>query len=658
MFEEERKMAFVNPYPHVFSPLKVGNQTLKNRIEFSPLVSNMVTKEGEITQDYINFVEMQAKSGAALITIGATPVNRGLAREYHSEVNVCDDAMLNGLHRLTETAHIFGAKLSVELFHSGLGGDPALSGEKYVLGPSNFPIPNQAQYVKVMDQEDMEAVIADFVDAAKRCKEAGFDFIMVHAAHGNLLAQFLSQRTNQRNDMYGGSMENRRRFPLMVLKAVREAVGPKMGIEMRISGDEIVEDGMRIDETIEFIKKAQEYIDLVHVSAGLIVEYRAQFYVMPPYYREKGCNVKYARAVKQCPDIHIPVTTVGGIVSCDMAEKILEEGSADMCAMARALLCDPDLLNKSYRGHAEDARPCLRCWGCADTFGAYTRCAVNPQLSRSEKYATVHPAPVKKKVVVIGGGVAGCMAAKTLVQRGHDVVLFEKKDKVGGLLHDISNLSFKDDQRRHTEWLVRTTMNCGADIRLNTEATPELVMAENPDAIFVCTGSTVAKPPVPGINNKNVFNVMDVDSGRTPVKGKVVVCGGGVSGCECALQLAYDGNDVTVVDMLPADQFAGGLSMITRTMLMMLLEDNGVKLLGERMVNEINETGVVVGDKNWRKTLLEADYVVEAFGMKSTNDYARQYQELIPDVYIVGDANEVKNIKKANFDAYNLACNV
>ena len=187
---------------------------------------------------------------------------------------------------------------------------------------------------------------------------------------------------------------------------------------------------------------------------------------------------------------------------------------------------------------------------------------------------------------------------------------------------------------------------------------PELVMAENPDAIFVCTGSTVAKPPVPGINNKNVFNVMDVDSGRTPVKGKVVVCGGGVSGCECALQLAYDGNDVTVVDMLPADQFAGGLSMITRTMLMMLLEDNGVKLLGERMVNEINETGVVVGDKNWRKTLLEADYVVEAFGMKSTNDYARQYQELIPDVYIVGDANEVKNIKKANFDAYNLACNV
>ncbi len=647
-----------NPYPNVFSPLKVGAHTLKNRVEFSPLVSNMVTKDGEITQDYINFVETQAKTGAALITIGATPVNRGLAREYHSEVNVCEDAMLNGLHRLTETAHIFGAKMSVELFHSGLGGDPSLSGKPYVLGPSNFPIPNQIQHVKVMDQSDIEAVIADFVDAAKRCQQAGFDFVMLHAAHGNLLAQFLSERTNRRNDQYGGSIENRQRFPLMVLKAVREAVGPKMGIEMRISGDEIVEDGMRVEETIEFIKKAQEYIDLVHVSAGLIVEYRAQFYTMPPYYREKGCNVKYARAVKQCPDIHIPVTTVGGIVSCEMAEQIIAEGSADMCAMARALLCDPDLLNKSYRGRPQDVRPCLRCWGCADTFGAYTRCAVNPQLSRSDKYSTVHPAPKKKKVVVVGGGVAGMMATRTLVERGHDVVLFEKASRLGGLLHDISCLSFKDDQKRYADWSVRTTMACGADIRLNTEATPELVMVEKPDAIFVCTGSTVAKPPVPGLDGENVYNVMDVDSGRKNVKGKIVVCGGGVSGCECALQLAYDGNDVTVADMLPAEEFAAGLSMITRTMLLMLLEDNGVKLVGDRSVREINKDGVVVADRGWKTELLEADYVVEAFGMKSTNASAQAYRDLIPEVYIVGDASEVKNIKKANHDAYNLACNV
>ena len=648
---------WVNPYPNVFQPLKVGRQVLKNRIEFSPLVSNMVTKDGEITQDYINFVEMQAKAGVALLTLGATPINRGLAREYHSEVNVCDDAMIGGLLRLTEAAHIFGAKISVELFHSGLGGDTSLSGEDYVIGPSNFPIPNQVQKVKVMDRDDMDQVIADFVDAAKRCQRAGFDFILMHAAHGNLLAQFLSERTNKRNDLYGGSMENRQRFPLEVLKAVREAVGPEMGIEMRISGDEIVEDGMRIEETIEFIKKAQEYIDLVHVSAGLIVEYKAQFYVMPPYYRQKGCNVKYARAVKDCPDIHIPVTTVGRINTIDMAEDILKRGDADMVAMARALLCDPDLLNKAYRGHPEDIRPCLSCWGCAETFGSYTRCAVNPQLSRYEKYAVVHPAPVKKKVVVIGGGVAGMMAAKTLVERGHDVVLMEKNDHLGGLLPEISNLSFKEDQRRYLEWNVRTTMACGADIRLNCEATPENVMAEEPDAIFVCTGSKIAKPPVPGIDGPKVFNVMDVDSGRTPVKGKVVVCGGGVSGCECALDLAYAGNDVTIVDMIPAEDFAKSLSMITRTMLLMLLEENGVKMLGDRMVNEIAEDGVTVGDRNWRKEKLECDYVVEAFGMKSTNEYAQQFVQLIPEVYVVGDAKQVKNIKQANFDAYNLACN-
>ena len=282
---------------------------------------------------------------------------------------------------------------------------------------------------------------------------------------------------------------------------------------------------------------------------------------------------------------------------------------------------------------------------------------MNPQLSRYDKYATVHPAPVKKKVVVIGGGVAGMMAAKTLVERGHDVVLMEKRDHLGGLLPEISNLSFKEDQRRYCEWNVRTTMACGADIRLNCEATPESVMAEEPDAIFVCTGSVVAKPPVPGIDGANVYNVMDVDSGRTPVKGKVVVCGGGVSGCECALDLAYQGNEVTVVDMIPEEDFAKGLSMITRTMLLMLLEEHGVKLLGDRMVNEICEDGVVVGDRNWRKEKLDCDYVVEAFGMKSTNEFAEQFRMLIPEVYVVGDAKQVKNIKQANFDAYNLACN-
>ena len=655
---KENDMPAFNNYKYVFTPLKAGAHTLKNRIEWSPMVSNMVTKNGEITQDYVDFVERQAKSGCALITIGATPVDRGLAREYDSEVNVSEDSMLSGLHRITEAAHIYGAKMSVELFHSGLGTDLRLHDYPYGIAPSNFPVEGQNQYIKVMDQHDIEQVIAAFVDAACRCQQAGFDFVMIHAAHGNLLGQFLSARTNQRNDMYGGSMENRFRFPLMVCRAVREAVGPEMGIEMRISGDEIVEGGMRIDETIEFIKRAQEYIDLVHVSAGLIVEYRAQFYTMPPYYREKGCNVKYARAVKECPDIHIPVVTVGGINTVDMAEQILAEGSADMIAMARGLLADPDMLNKAWAGHPEDARPCLRCWGCAETFGAYTRCAVNPQICRSRNYAQVQPARQKKKVVVVGGGVAGMMAANTLVQRGHDVVLFEKKDRLGGLLHDICNLDFKDDLKRYVNWNVRTTMNCGADIRLNTEATPKLVMAEKPDAIVVTTGSVPVQPAIPGIDNANVRSVLDVDKTHRELSGRVVVCGGGVSGCECALQLAYDGCDVTVVDMLPAEKFASGLSMITRTMLLMLLSDNHVKLIGDCKVKAIQKKGVKVEDRNWTETVLPADFVVDAFGMKSTRPEAEAYRELIPEVYILGDASEVKNIKKANFDTYNICCNI
>jgi 2,4-dienoyl-CoA reductase-like NADH-dependent reductase (Old Yellow Enzyme family) len=235
-----------------------------------------------------------------------------------------------------------------------------------------------------MTQDEIVKVTWSFADCAKRLQRCGFDMVLIHAAHSNLLSQFLSPATNKRTDNYGGSFENRARFPLDVLKAVREAVGPNMAIDMRISGDEHVPDGQPLEEVIEFIKLAQEYIDIVHISAGWIVDCRTMYYTMPPYYRERGCNVHLARAVKQCPDIRIPVVTVGGLQTLDVAEKIISEGSADVVAMARALLSDPELIKKSYTGHPEDARPCLRCWECCrgDVY-SHIRCAVNPSLGRT-----------------------------------------------------------------------------------------------------------------------------------------------------------------------------------------------------------------------------------------------------------------------------------
>jgi NADPH-dependent 2,4-dienoyl-CoA reductase/sulfur reductase-like enzyme len=510
-----------------------------------------------------------------------------------------------------------------------------------------------------MDNHDIEDVVAHFADCAQRLKRCGFDGVLVHGAHGNLLAQFLSPLVNHRTDMWGGSFENRCRFPLLVLKTVRESVGSDFIVELRISGDEIVDGGMRIGEVIDFLKPAQQYIDLVTVSAGLIVDWKAQFFCMPPYFRPKGANIPYARAVKQDPDIHIPVSVVGGIVSAEMAERAISEGSVDMVAMARSLLADPKLLHKSYRGREEQVKPCLRCWSCAGGgFGGHIHCAVNPKLARSYRYSQVWPARTHKKAIVIGGGVAGTQAVRTLRARGHEVVLFEKSDRLGGHIRDICELPFKDDMKRYLAWLERETMACGADIRFHADATPEAVLRENPDAIVVAVGSVPARPPVPGITGDNVYNVLDVDSGRVKPRGRVVVCGGGLSGCESAIALAMEGCEVTVIDQIGARNFAFGTHRITRSMVFYLLEEYKVKLIGDHLVREIRADGVLVEGRDWSYQTFEADAVVDAFGMRKNSVAADPFLELIPDVYYIGDCAEVKNILYANLTAYDTCCNI
>jgi NADPH-dependent 2,4-dienoyl-CoA reductase/sulfur reductase-like enzyme len=381
---------------------------------------------------------------------------------------------------------------------------------------------------------------------------------------------------------------------------------------------------------------------------------------MPPYFRPRGANVPYARQIKACKDIKIPVSVVGGITNAELAEQIIAEGSADLVAMARGLLADPDRLNKAYRGKEKTARPCLRCWGCAGGYGSHIHCAVNPQLARTYRYSKPWPAEQPKKVVVVGGGVAGTQAARTLTEKGHGVVLFEKSGALGGLLNDINKLPFKEDMREYTQWLQTATLGCGADIRLNTEATAENVLAEKPDAILVAVGSVPARPPIPGLDGKNVYNVIDVDSGRAtiPKGSRVVVVGGGLSGCESALALAQEGNTVTVVDQIPEDAFASGAHDLVVKMLMHLLAENNVTLIGESIVRSVGEKSVEIEGKDWRYRTLDADYIVEAFGMKKNQSMLDRFFELTPDVYYIGDCLEVKNIMHASFTAYDRSCNI
>lgn len=651
-------MPSFNNYKHVFKPLKLKATTLKNRIEFSPMVCDFTDCNGEATEQYISFVELQASTGVALIHLGATPVDHRTGADYPRELDVTDDLKSASLSRLAESAHIHEAKLSCELVHAGRGADPKLLQEPWALAPSVFPIEGegQAAYIREMDQKDIDHIIDCYVDCALRLQRCDFDGVLIHGAHGNLIGQFLSPLTNTRHDLYGGSFENRCRFPLKLLKAVRQAVGDSFIVELRISGDECVEGGCKIDEVVEFLKKAQEYTDLVTVSAGMIVDHSAQFYCMPPYFRPHAANVPYSRRIRQCPDIKIPVSVVGSIHTMELADEIIDEGSADMVAIARALLCDPELIKKSYCGKSDTVRPCLRCWNCST--GSHIKCAMNPALGAMPKYSEVHPAPVKKNVVVIGGGAAGCTAAMTLIKRGHHVVLFEKENQLGGLLNDINKLPFKEDMLRYTQWLQRTTLSCGADIRLGAEATPELIMKENPDAIVIAVGSSPVKPNIPGIDASNVYSVLDVDSGRVEVKGQIVVCGGGISGCESALALAMNGCEVTVIDMLPVEKFAEGMADITRNQLMALLKEHGVRLVGEHLVRFIDHEGVHADGRNWSQDIYAADFIVDAFGMKSNKAVAEKFTELIPETYVTGDCNFVKNLDSAIHAAYYAACNI
>ncbi|MDR2610065.1 MAG: NAD(P)/FAD-dependent oxidoreductase [Clostridiales Family XIII bacterium] len=671
-------MATFNRYQHLFTPLKVGTTEYRSRVEFSPMVCDMTNSLGEPTQGYIDFVEKQAETGVSIIHLGATPVDQKNSVDYRAELDVTDEGKIAGLVMIAEAAHRHGSKISVELVHAGRGADPELITTEYAIAPSNFSIPDRAAYIKVMDNRDIDDVINSFVDCALRLQRCKFDGVLIHGAHGNLIAQFLSPRTNTRNDEWGGDAARRRRFPLKLLKAMREAVGPDFILELRISGDEIFPDGMHTPEVIDFLIEAQQYIDIVNVSAGLIVEEFGRFYSMPPYFRKRGANVPFASQIKNHPDINIPVSVAGGMITADMVEEYIAKGDIDGVSMARALLADPDMLNKSYRGLDDRIRPCLRCWMCAGGYGTHIHCAVNPQLARTFRYSKVWKANRKKKVVVVGGGVAGTQAARTLVQRGHDVVLFEKSGELGGHLTSISKLSFKDDMLFYTEWIDRETKRLVGEenIRLNTEATADIVMAEKPDAIVVAVGSVPARPPIPGLDEENVYNVLDVDSGRKEIPGgsKVVVCGGGLSGCESALALAMKGCDVTIVDMIPLEDFALGGHDLSRRMLLFMLKNNRFDLMKERdpdmveggkasligssLVRSVSGGKVVIEDKNWKTQTIEADYIVEAFGMKKNQEMADRFFELIPDVYYVGDCYEVKHIMNANFTAYDRASNI
>jgi len=432
-----------------------------------------------------------------------------------------------------------------------------------------------------------------------------------------------------------------------------------MGIELRISVHEYVDGCPTIEETTAFLVRAQEYLDGVHFSGGSIYSDSAGKYAEPSYMDARNQNVERAAAIR--PHLSIPVTVVGNIPGIDDAEEIVRSGKADIVAMARNLIADMDLPTKAYRGLAEDIRPCLHCNFCS-TFairGAELRCTVNPMVGQEHTLRRIEKADVKKKVMIAGGGPAGMTAAQTAARRGHDVVLFEAGEKLGGRLFEASAAKPKDYYRRYLDWTVRQTLRSGADVRLGVEVTPELVRKEAPDALILAVGAHHVVPPIAGAEQAHVIDVSQADLRAKPIGKKVAVIGGGLSGTECAIDLAEDGHEVVIVDQLSAEMLLTEVFATIRTTLKERIVKNGVRCCYRVAAEQIGASCIRVRHLD-REVVEEipCDTVVLAVGLEPDEDWVRMMTEIVPETYQVGDCREVGDIFTANHQAFFMALEI
>jgi 2,4-dienoyl-CoA reductase-like NADH-dependent reductase (Old Yellow Enzyme family)/thioredoxin reductase len=652
-------------YEHVFSPFRFGNIEVKNRIETPPMTTCLASPDGFVTREIIEFYKSFSRGGAGIVTIGDSAIDFEYAKGHHGQLNLGDDRIIGGLSTLVEAIQKYGAKASIELNHPGRWASPSVIGKNPV-GPSPISTEREVQtarkegrkeaQVTEMTLDMIEHTVENFASACNRCLRAGFEMVMLHGAHGHLLSQFVSPHSNKRTDAYGGSLENRARFVIEVLTAIRQKVGDKLAIEYRISGDELVPDGMHEEETIEFIKMIQDKINLIHISLGLVTSPKYATYMVQPNYLPHAYNMHRAEKIKKA--VRIPVTCVGSIMDIAMADKIIAEGKADIVAMGRAQLADPEIINKSHRGELDEIRPCLRCNTCSERPKDFfpVRCAVNPVIGREEEYKYIPAAAKKKQVIIVGGGPAGMEAAILSASRGHQVTLYEKEKELGGALRLATVPSFKSDMKKYLDWLVRKTIQSPVKVKLSSEASIDIIKAEKPDVLIVAVGAEPIIPNIPGIG-KAVW-VGDVLGGKAETGETVVVVGAGLTGCETALHIALQGKRVTVIDMITEDEIACEATDSNRFALLELLEQNSVVIQTEVKMDEISNRGIVVLDRKSHRSEIPADTVVLSLGFKPLSAVAKARQGLAREVYAIGDCLAPRNLMAAIHDAFNVAVEI
>ena len=642
-------------FPHLFEPLIIRNTVFKNRIFASPQGSSYVDSEELPTPEITVYYERKAIGGAATTCLGVHSVDPVSGLNWgDNRVPLMNHRAISWYKYYTNAISRHGAVPSIELQHSGAFAQQSAMEGHPIYGPVEGEY--DGFHVLPMTEEQIEATIKAFIDHAKWAKTCGFGMVTIHGGHGWLLNEFMSPMFNTRTDKWGGSPENRARIVREICDGIHRQV-PGLVVELRISGAEGVDDGYGVETGIEIAKSVDGYPDIIHVSVGHATFDEAFTVTHPSMFLEDGVNVKYAAAIK--PHIkNSKVSTVGALSDPAMMEEIIAGGKADIVNVARGLVADPDLPLKARTGHEDDIDKCLRCSYCFSNVmntGQFC-CAINPEIGREREYVTEPLKVIKpKKVLVLGGGIAGMQAALTAAKRGHTVTLVEKSGRLGGVLLCEEKVPFKIHLHEYIQNQARRVKEAGIEVLMNTTLTPEQAEERKPDVIIAAIGSDPVVPPIPGVDSKNVVSAIYAYTHAEELTGKTVILGGGLVGLELGIFLKNMGKDVEVVEML--DKLNCGDNSVHEMGVMVEIKRNGLSTHTSTRAMKIDETGVACQAPDG-EVFFPADHVVIAAGMRGRQQEAASYAQSAPLFYQVGDCLIAKNIYEANRLGFNAAMEI
>ncbi len=647
---------------NLFAPGQIGRLSLRNRIVMAPMGTRLATPDGYVSQRNKDYYAARAKGGVGLI-ITELCIVESRGKSSLRQLCIYDDRFIPGLKELAQAIHEGGAKVAIQLNHTGARASVKVIHQSPV-APSPIPlaptiVTSEFRYSSVphvLTIEEIGQLVSCYTQAAVRAQKAGFDAVEVHGAHRYLVDQFLSSTWNLREDIYGGTLENRARFFVRIVEAIKEAVGHDYPVLCRMDGDQPgLTAGLTVSDACEVARMLEtagaDAIDVTTVGAGVFshLDHALMGHA-------RGQLLYADRKVKEA--VNIPIIAVGRW-SVELAERALREGDIDFAAFGRALIADPELPNKARYGRLDDIRPCLGCTTClarSQALGEDLGCVVNAAVGKEADY-TIKPAPKSKKVLVIGGGPAGMEASRVAALRGHRVELHERENKLGGQLLLAAMPPHKEEVGLLTRYLVNQLGKLGVKIEVSKEVTVAAVEDMNPDVVVFATGVIPLIPNIPGIKRYNVVTAESALQDTSKVGQKVIVIGGGLIGCETAEFLAEKGKEVSIVEIL--EKLAGGVVSPMREPLLARLLARGVRFFLGFECQEVTESGLVVTDnRSKRNRTVEGDTIVLAVGSKPNINLWEELKGRTPETYVIGDCAEVRDIQSAIGDGARVALHI